>query len=811
MEDCPTKGITTDLIRFEEPALKDIILLPSRTGDWKLATITSQGYQFERLVEDKSYKTISFKEWFEFQLLQFYGIGVVWALSSLTGATGGKWNLNIAKPSGRAYKINLANQLRNSLDETIMGKAPTNFWNVISGVLQDIITLAGRAASAATPADLCTVGDTVDLQKVQLKGDIERYCQIWQRSLLDTSKPEDIEVVFGKYVYKGAIFFTGAKGVITVSTHYRIGSLDTDSKLMYSGSGSLVTGSDISLLGRTGLISVVPLLPSHVGVDIPKAMPALIWLIPKYPEFVGTLQKKYHLLRKSEDSLTSMLAEKVHQTLIDLKNYAVSTIEPKAGISYVSERDSHTAAKINKEVFALLRNEKLPNTFQVLTNHMVAGADTLWALLYSSLLPTTLPRKTLLYFAGSGGSFKTHLIHRVYKTMLESTIFMEDGILKIKREVTQGNPVFLSASANDIRHIAAFGNPAEQYYVCKAYSEVPGFNIESKEFIGLKSELGDASLTFGLKFVTGKVTIPSSKLHVVDSNYTPVDWRYEKATSDRVGECIIFSQSALIQDTRTGATSNNERLYFAKLVLPKEKEYLSAALGKDFSELAPDEEELALALLLFKAIMGHGRKCYEKLTGSNGETYLPIDPVCYDRRAIARGYVKLAQLSNISARKDPVLTFRTVADYWLRACVDNTQDGELTFEELNEFNAALVDNLWNTYETKDGTTSVAKKRMAVRLTDTVIKEYFKAENLDFWMGCREFPVEVDYRNRKVKGICLPEWVKTIQKKSSKRGKEGTFAYDIQEEIARQLAEEYTTKMFDSWHEDLILKPDGKGW
>lgn len=742
-EDCPGFIALADI---NSPAL-----------GWGLVNLSSLDESVMSAISNSTHPKASLKRWLVEACNALANIDFVWKLSAVTA--GARPTLKVSLPGCKTNTVNLSVSLGSIMHPTVTrARKAGTFWSELSMWMQNTIV---SSQMADTAKDYQEILANADIKPEELlKKELVKLCSEWVDCHILGSQEEGVEIkpqpiftTVAGVTYRGVVQLTPK----TIGTVFKaIREEDEDLDILYTGQGLQISQCSIPDLQRSGLVSIVP---ECMGINS-----ALIWLMPNYRKVVSELIRKI-ALPLSESMVIQELEEAMLTAICSLKNKTAVPEGLAAGISFTTDKRAGVA-KINPLVFSMFNTERLHKAFKPFTLSMLAGQDVFWSMLYQSLVPTDRDRKMLLYLCGTGSSFKSTFISKLYRSMLELTIYMKDGKIRAKHNRDLSIPVLQLTSQGDIAGTENFGDDKNQFYVAKVVEEVKAFNIESKRFQGIKQQLGNNTIAIKRKFVNGTYQIPISQTVIMDSNFPPVRPEYEKKSIDRVGEAIIFSQSSLLAgDPRYRVSSSNDHLYFHKLLTEADYDEAKELTGKQRVDLE-DIEKVYLPFVLFKSILSHGKRCYETLTGvsQNEPVHATIKQELIDRKRIAQCYFALTDISNIGSLNVravdslPATTADTLLTYLLRASLEYGKDRTLTGDDLLQFVNWFKDQVKSTYD-KDNRSGLSTVFLKLIYTNLLAQD-----KLSFFLGSGSERVqwaETGINEKELRGVGFAPWMKEI--------------------------------------------------
>jgi len=650
---------------------------------WKLALVPETSRRFL----GSNTPMVNLADWLVESAMAIKTVDIIWSQTKLTLTASGRPNLTIAYGNGLApVKIRLDSDLQ-MLFLVDVSKEAKRLYGEVGTCLNKIINMAQEVSDKAAVQEILNMADMKPEELFQKY--LNDICTKWvDRHVLGPldedgvrHEPEPMYTSLGGTRYQGHTLFTTA----TFGTYFReLGRFAEDDTLLYTGNGFLQGGSFLENLERDGLGRLVPPFPAHM---VRGAYESTHWILPEAHSLViRGLKVSGHDISPSAGlrELQNALLNIIHGTV---SGSQAKIVNPSAGITYLDD-EAVTMAKINKQAFHEFNSKSLSTPFKVFTQHFGAGASTFWAMLFSSLIPTQTCRKQALLLFGSGGSFKTTFIEKVYARMLAGTIRKTPGG---KYKFTRGTNTFdimAKTRTSDAMSASEFGEVNTPNNVLMFFEEAVNYNSEWSTYQNLKKQLGASSITINVKYARNRKTLPVSRTVVVDSNYPPCSFEWSKESVDRAAECVLFSQYALVPPNETYCTcSDNHHLYFQKLLSQGEIKEMSEVI--EFKGQPTEEDYLDyLAFLLFRDIMTVGKRAYQELTGEPIQyvpLFLPFNPDKYDRKGLALSYCKLMNLSKLGRNfKEAVVTPATIIMYFLRAGIKVTEEGFISWKEIED-------------------------------------------------------------------------------------------------------------------------------
>jgi len=775
----------------------------STTGNgWKLSIVTDD---YKRFVSP-SLPAISLREWLVEVAMEILNVDIIWAQTKLVTGAYGKPVLEVAYTAGiPPVKLRLDTQMY-MLFYSQSAKEAKLLLQEVSSCLINITQLAQQQEG------LETVQELFDMADVSPKELFDKYidsaCMEWvDKYVLGTpdedgirQEPEAMYTTLGGVRYQGYTHFTPS----TFGTYFReLGKFAEDDTILYTGSGFLQGSSFLETIDKDGLGRLVPQFPAHMSKNVYEAY---LWILPDAYQIVdkGLKATGYDISHSTGlMELQLKLTEKI-RTVVGSSQAKVNN--PSAGITYLDD-DAVTMVKINKKAFTEFSDQrKLSRPFKVFTQHFGAGAETFWAMLYSSLIPTQTCRKQALLLFGSGGSFKSTFVEKIYARMLAGTIRKTpDGQYKFTRGANTFDIVAKTRAA-DATSASEFGEVNTPNNVLMFFEEAINYNSEKSDYQNLKKQLGASSLTINVKYARNRKTLPVSRTVVVDSNYPPCSFEWSKESVDRAAECVLFSQYALVPPNATfHSRSDNSHLYFQKLLSADEQVEMLKILDLKGTPIEEDYLDY-LAFLLFRDIVTIGKKAYEKLTGmpiKGLPVFLPFDPSKYDRKSLALSYCKLMNLSKLGRNyKEAVVTPSTTVMYFLRAGMKVSEGSFISWEEIE---GLISEKFYSEIKSGFDTRRNTKKESLLWLMNTLVKGRLLSNDcIGRFIGDEMPSIRVYSDSEGVHNLGWEPWFKQVVDNNE----DGEILRVLQGEVATLLQDKYLDRMNKQGLDALI--PTGKG-
>jgi len=673
--------------------------------------------------------TASLKDWVTAVAKETKSLDIIWSLITKSGGASGQYVMK--EPfTGQVLKFKLLDVFKVLMhSEVVAQKKKTDYLEALTTPIEKFVLDAQMAAENSKLQEMLANSEA-DPEKI-LEAEIERIVSEWSERHV-TGGPDNPEIVpiltkVQRVEYRGRVEVTAS----TIGTVYEVArEEDKDVNILYTGCGLKMRQSSFADLPKGGLGSIVPETTVRPSERIPSA---LCWLMPSHESQLKEVLDKYSIPTRLSKAI-SMLESALLNTFLGYKHRSVSQKLVAAGISYTHDHRVG-ASKISPDAFNYFPMESdVPRPFRHFTAALLGGHKVFWGLLYSSLIPHEQDRKSLLYLAGTGSSFKSTFIGKIYRRMLELTIYEKGGKVKVRRNSQLELPVLQLTTQNDIQGKGEFGDIQNQHYVAKVIEEVKAFNIESKRFLGIKKQLGTNTIPVKQKFVNGSFQVPISQLVIADSNFTPIDPSYLKESTDRVAECCVFSQSYLLSGCDEYLVkSGNEHLYFHLLLSEEERKEAKEIIGRDYCPR--DLEETYLPYLLFKTLMTFGKRCYQDITGESQDVpkFSTIEQRSVDRKSLAVAYMGMIGIGQVGHlhRQDslPSTTPRTLIANLLRAGMEQgSEEDKITEEQIDDLVFYVYSQIKDVY-IKD-----SKKTVLIKLRQYVWRNLLNVTTLDNYIG-----------------------------------------------------------------------------